>query len=128
MIDLFIIIFTNAIRTYADDFTTALHMALLREWHKIAIVTKALFRWLRTGWAGESLEDFSPDPNCVTIIITIFWALTKFAPKFKNIFLSNCWRSFKSGQLTRKIVSIELDVIILDWFTKEDGQADIARG
>ena len=79
--DLFIIIFTNAIRTYADDFTTVLHMTLLREWHKIAIVTKALFRWFWTGGAGKSFEYLSPNPNCITIINTVFWALTKFAPK-----------------------------------------------
>ena len=44
------------------------------------------------------------------------------------IFHKQFWGSIKSDQLTRKMLTIELDVIILDWFTKEDGQADIALG
>ena len=68
-----IILFTDAIGTYADDFTTVLHMTLFREGDKIAIVTKAL---LRTGRAGEDLADLSPNPYCVAIIHTVIRTLT----------------------------------------------------
>ena len=71
-----IILFTDAIGTYADDFTTVLHMTLFREGNKIAIVTKALFRKLRTGRAGEDLADLSPNPYCVAIIHTVIRTLT----------------------------------------------------
>ena len=71
-----IILFTDAIGTYADDLTTVLHMTLFREGNKIAIVTKALFRKLRTRRAGEDLADLSPNPYCVAIIHTVARTLT----------------------------------------------------
>ena len=70
------IILTNAIGTYADDFTTVLHMTLFRERDNIAIVTKTLFRKLRTGRTGEDLANLSPDQDRVTIIYTVIRTLT----------------------------------------------------